>query len=115
MSDKQTGVPAATPSDESMFASEVGRKAARKGRALRRGDQGVWFGLGMSGLIGWSVAVPTLVGSLVGLWLDNKHPRSFSWTLTLLFAGLVVGCFNAWHWVSQQNNAMREELEDTHA
>jgi predicted F0F1-ATPase subunit len=36
---------------------------------------GVWFGLGMMGLIGWSVAVPTLLGAALGLWLDSRHPR----------------------------------------
>ena len=115
MNDKQIESPEVAAREESVFAAEVGRKAVRKGRALREGDQGVWFGLGMSGLIGWSVAVPTLLGALLGLWLDDKHPRSFSWTLTLLFAGLVLGCFNAWRWVSQQNDAMRDEQEDTHA
>ena len=100
--------------DSSGFAAEVGRKAARKGRAQREGEQVVWFGLGMSGLIGWSVAVPTLLGAFLGVWLDRTHGQSFSWTLTLLFSGLVLGCFNAWHWVSQQNDSMSEKEEDSH-
>jgi ATP synthase protein I len=66
----------------------------------------------MSGLIGWSVAIPTLLGVLLGVWLDERHPVSYSWTLTLLFAGLILGCFNAWHWVSQQNDAIRDQSED---
>jgi ATP synthase protein I len=94
---------------EDVFAARVGANAARKQRALRAGDQGVWFGLGMSGLIGWSVAVPTVLGAVLGLWLDARHPQAFSWTLTLLFAGLVLGCFNAWRWVAQQDASMRDE------
>ena len=27
----------------------------------------------MMGLIGWSVAVPTLLGAALGLWLDKNH------------------------------------------
>jgi ATP synthase protein I len=42
---------------DSVFGRRVGADAARKLRAQRNGSQGVWFGLGMSGLIGWSVAV----------------------------------------------------------
>ena len=114
MSDKRLESSDGTSREDSSFAAEVGRKAARKGRAQREGDQGVWFGLGMSGLIGWSVAVPTLLGAFLGVWLDRTHPKSFSWTLTLLFAGLLLGCFNAWHWVSQQNDAMHEKPEKTH-
>ncbi len=81
-----------------------------------RGNSGasvkhVWFGLGMSGLIGWSVAVPTVVGAMLGVWWDSRHPSGYSWTLMLLIIGLAGGCANAWHWVSQQDAAMRERKE----
>ncbi|TWU20929.1 hypothetical protein Pla52o_39600 [Novipirellula galeiformis] len=81
-------------------------------KAMRRHDSGVWFGLGMMGLIGWSVVVPTLVGTAVGLWLDRHFPRAQSWTLMLLVAGLLIGCFNAWMWVSKEDKAMHEEKDD---
>jgi len=47
---------------ETPFSRKVGEQAARKLRAQKRTVQGVWFGLGMMGLVGWSVAVPTLGG-----------------------------------------------------
>jgi ATP synthase protein I len=97
---------------ETSFVQQVGAKAARKLRAQREGKQGVWFGLGMSGLIGWSVAVPTLSGAMLGLWWDRRHPGAHSWTLALLFAGLVIGCANAWHWIDQQDKAMHDDGED---
>jgi predicted F0F1-ATPase subunit len=56
------------------LSEEVGAKAARKLRARRHSAQGVWFGLGMMGLIGWSVAIPTLLGAALGLWLDRHYP-----------------------------------------
>ncbi|MEO6354262.1 MAG: AtpZ/AtpI family protein [Burkholderiaceae bacterium] len=93
------------------FAGQVGAKAARKIKA-RRNVAGVWFGLGMMGLIGWSVVVPTLLGAALGIWLDGRYPGGRSWTLALLVAGLVLGCFNAWHWVEKEDKAMREEQED---
>ena len=96
--------------NEAAFAEQVGANAARKLRA-RNSTQTVWFGLGMMGLIGWSVAVPTLLGAALGLWLDKHHSTTHSWTLALLVAGLVVGCLNAWHWVAQEEKAMREEQE----
>ncbi len=97
------------------FLKTVSSEASRKLRVQRGGKQGVWFGLGMSGLIGWSVAVPTLGGILLGLWLDRRYPGSHSWTLILLVAGLCVGCANAWHWVAQQDRAMHDEDGDKHA
>jgi ATP synthase protein I len=98
--------------ERTTFSREVGAKAARKLKARRNSTQGVWFGLGMMGLIGWSVVVPTLLGAALGIWLDNRHAGSYSWTLMLLVIGLVIGCLNAWHWVAKQDKAMREEQED---
>lgn len=94
------------------FRREVGAKARRKLRARRHSAHGVWFGLGMMGLIGWSVVVPTLLGAALGIWLDNRHPGSHSWTLSLLVIGLVIGCVNAWYWMQKEERAMREEQED---
>ena len=94
---------------DTLFGRKVASEAARKLRVQRDSTQGVWFGLGMSGLVGWSVATPTLAGVLIGVWLDRRHPAPFSWTLALLVAGLMLGCANAWHWVAQQNEAMRDE------
>ena len=96
------------------LSQEVGAKAARKLRARRQGTQTVWFGLGMMGLIGWSVAIPTLLGAAFGLRLDQRYPGGRSWTLALLVAGLAIGCLNAWHWVAKEDQAMREEQEDNH-
>lgn len=103
-----------SPRREPSLADQVGAKAARKLKARRNGTSGVWFGLGMMGLIGWSVALPTLLGAGLGLWLDEHHPGTHSWTLALLVAGLLIGCFNAWHWVAKEEQAMRDEEEANH-
>jgi ATP synthase protein I len=95
---------------ESTLTAQVGAKAARKLKA-RNSKQGVWFGLGMMGLIGWSVTVPTLLGAALGIWLDKHHPGKHPWTLALLVAGLAIGCLNAWHWVAKEGKAMQDERE----
>jgi len=97
------------------FSREIAAKAARKLKARRNSAPGVWFGLGMMGLVGWSVVVPTLLGTAFGIWLDNRHPGQLSWTLTLLVIGLAVGCLNAWHWVSKEDKEMRDEQENNDA
>jgi ATP synthase protein I len=95
--------------ERSSFAGKVGAKAARKLRALRGGQLSIWPGLGMLGVIGWSVAVPTLLGVLLGRWLDGRHPRAVrSWTLMLLIAGVAIGCANAWYWIAKEEAALRE-------
>ncbi|HNT43738.1 MAG TPA: AtpZ/AtpI family protein [Syntrophorhabdaceae bacterium] len=88
---------------EDRMIENVGHKAARKLRARERQDRGIWFGLGMFGLVGWSVAVPTLVGLAVGVWIDMRWPGRISWTLTGLIAGVALGCLNAWYWVKRES------------
>lgn len=109
MTDEPRGRPVAP---KPPLGQEIGAKAARKLRAQRHVTRTVWFGLGMMGLIGWSVAIPTVLGAALGLWLDRRYPGGRSWTLALLVAGLTVGCWNAWHWVSKEDKAIRDEQED---
>lgn len=80
---------------------KIGRKARRKIRA-RTKEQSIWSWLGAMGLVGWSVAVPTVVGVFLGRWMDTHWPGPVSWTLTMLVAGVAVGCLTAWFWVKRE-------------
>jgi ATP synthase protein I len=93
--------------NESSLSREIGQKAARKIKA-RNSTQGVWFGLGMMGLVGWSVVVPTLLGAALGIWMDGKHLGKYSWTLMFLLMGLMIGCLNAWYWVAKEDKEINE-------
>ena len=96
---------------ETDFSRQIGAKETRKLIAQRKTLRTVWFGLGMMGLVGWSIAIPTLLGAALGIWLDKRYPGVHSWTLTLLIIGLVAGCLNAWHWVAREDRAIRREQE----
>ena len=98
--------------EETIFSRQVGAQAARKLKARREGTKSVWFGLGMSGLIGWSVTVPTLIGAALGLWVDKHYPTPYSWTLMLLLMGLIIGCLNAWRWVNTEYKEMQEDPDE---
>ena len=84
------------------IGKEIARKTERKLKARGERDRSVWFGLGMFGLVGWSVAVPTILGVALGLWIDARLHDRISWTLTFLFIGLALGCLNAWLWIKRE-------------
>ena len=94
------------------FSEEISVKEKRKLKALNSNNQSVWSGLGMFGMVGWSVAIPALLGAALGIWLDKKYAQSFSWTLTCLISGLVAGCAIAWNWVAKEDKNIHQDNED---
>jgi ATP synthase protein I len=100
------------PNEEMDFSRQVGAQAARKRKAQHGAKRSIWFGLGMSGLIGWSVTVPTLIGAALGIWIDNHYASKVSWTLMLLFLGLSIGCLNAWRWVDSEYKGMQDDTDE---
>ncbi len=101
--------PEEKPPLQTEFSRQVSRKEARKLKARRVRRQGVWFGLGMIGLIGWSVALPALAGALLGAWIDRTWPSRYSWTLMLLLGGIILGSLNAWYWLSQERKKIEKD------
>lgn len=78
-------------------AQRMMREVASKQRSVQRGhDKWSWSSITVLGVVGWSVAVPTLLGLTLGLWIDHHWPSRFPWSLVLLVAGLVFGCVTAW-------------------
>lgn len=93
------------------FEKVVGDKEERKLQAQRE-KKSVWAGLGLFGMIGWSIVVPTIWGAALGMWLDKHYKNDFSWTLSLLVAGLMLGCLIAWNWVQKENKEIHKKNED---
>lgn len=98
--------------DLKLFSKQIDEKEKRKLKALNNHKQSVWSGLGMFGMVGWSVVVPALLGAALGIRLDKNYPQSFSWTLTCLILGLVIGCIIAWNWVAKENKKIHQDKED---
>lgn len=93
---------------ENSLGECVGRKEDLKIRGKSNSGKNEWSGLSLFGIIGWFVMVPTVAGALLGVWLDRNHPGKHSWTLALLVAGLVLGCYWAWHWISKEEKAIKK-------
>ena len=98
---------------EEHFSHSVGEKEKLIIKAQREDKRSVWAAFGLFGIVGWTIAVPTLAGTALGKWLDNKHPQSFSWTLTFLLIGLLIGCFAAWRWIKKEHKDMHQNNNES--
>lgn len=85
-------------------AEEISRRAERMKAARDNPGPSPLRGIGTFGMIGWSIAVPTVGGALLGLWLDRVAPQEFSWTLALILGGVAMGAMIAWAWVNKEGS-----------
>jgi len=95
--------PGPEPGNWDQFAGTVQEKEQRKLKGRREKERTPWFWAGMFGLVGWSVAMPAIIGVAIGVWIDRRWPSPVSWTLTLLLGGMALGCLNAWYWVTRES------------
>ena len=98
--------------NENRFSRQIAEKEKRKLNALRNKNPSVWMGLGMFGMVGWSITVPTILGVVLGIWLDKTYIQSFSWTLSLMMLGLAAGAFIGWLWVSKEEKEINKKADD---
>ncbi len=80
------------PPPEDPFITEVRRQAERRrqSRTLT-----FWQGVRLVTAVGWMVSLPSVLGALLGRWLDDEWASGIFWTLLLLVLGLVAGCASA--------------------
>lgn len=93
---------------EDKSTDTIQRSAARMKRARSAPRVSPLRGLGAFGVIGWSVAVPTVGGAFLGLWLNRVAPQDFSWPIALILGGVVVGAVIAWGWISRETSDQNE-------
>jgi ATP synthase protein I len=91
-----------TPDNHQSLGDAVRLREKRRARWRREGERSIGQNLAMIGVLGWSIVVPTLVGTFTGRWLDRHLGSGIFWTLGLLVAGLAVGCTLAWQRIHRE-------------
>jgi len=86
-------------------AEDISDRARRLKAARDNPGPSPLRGVGTFGMIGWSIAVPTVGGAFLGLWLDRVAAQAFSWTIALILAGVVLGALIAGAWVGKEGDA----------
>ncbi|SFC24788.1 ATP synthase protein I [Alkalibacterium subtropicum] len=98
-------------STEEELLKSVKSDADKKMKAQDEGSE-IMFGLNLFGIVGWSISIPTLLGTALGIYLDRRFTHSFSWTITLLFLGVIIGSLNAWRWIKEKTEMGRKDHND---
>jgi ATP synthase protein I len=104
--DKKKNVP------DEKFRKKIEAKHKRMMRARARKKNSIWSNFGLFGVVGWSVMIPTVICTAIGVWLDKKYEGEISWTLTMLLVGIFLGCLNAWYWVQKERKNIEEEHKE---
>ena len=81
----------------------VRRDSARLARR-EKGHRSFWQSLGVLGMVGWPIAIGSVGGSLLGRLLDVRFQTGVRYTLMLMTAGVLLGCFAAWKSVTQKHD-----------
>ncbi len=80
----------------------VGLRGRRRKQWKKEGERSLWQNLSMVGALGWLIVTPTLLGVLIGRWLDGLFETGIFFSGALVFLGITLGCYFAWQRVSKE-------------
>lgn len=84
---------------------ELRRKVRRQAGRMKQADRERPTLLAQTvflGTLGLLFVLPVIVGAYLGRWVDSLHQGySVRWTLSLMFAGVVVGALNVYLFVKE--------------
>jgi ATP synthase protein I len=87
--------------DPKQFKQTVKKKIIRHHKGKENPNR-LMFGMGMFGLVGWTIAIYTILGVILGTWMDKNWESGYSWTLTMIILGLFAGIISAWIWIKKE-------------
>jgi ATP synthase protein I len=93
-----------SPNNEKQQKMEraVHLREERSERWKKEGERSLWQNLSMIGALGWLIVTPTLIGVLVGRWLDRRFETDIFFSGALIFLGITIGCYLAWQRVNKE-------------
>ena len=93
------------------MARELIKKADKR---ADKGNKQVVYKAALLSVYGWQLAIPVLLGIILGILLDKAFPiPHFSWILNLILLGFVVGFYNASQWM-KKNLGLKGKKNDKH-
>jgi len=84
----------------SRFEKALASKIKRRAKCKPCGNFAGPFAL--FGIVGWSIAVPSILAAMFGRWVDARYGGGYAFTLPLIVLGIVSGSVNAWRCISKE-------------
>jgi len=88
--------------DHDKMQKAVRLRDQRRKQWKKEGERSLWQNLSMVGALGWLIVTPTLLGILIGRWLDDRFETGIFFSGALVFLGISLGCYLAWQRVSKE-------------
>jgi len=77
----------------------------RKRQGLEEPEPSLGSRLGQMGILGWTIVLPTLLGLVLGHWLDHRFGTGVFFSAPLLMIGAGFGLWSAWKWMHRQTRS----------
>lgn len=84
---------------ENRLAGAARRAAERARRGAEQPEPSLAARLGQIGMLGWTIVVPTLIGVVIGRWIDRALGTGITFSAALIMAGAGIGLWGAWKWM----------------
>jgi len=94
--------------DTDRMARAARQAVQRERRSQEEPEPSLGARLGQIGILGWTIVVPTLLGLVLGHWLDRYFNTGVFFSAPLLMAGAAIGLWSAWKWMHRQTRRDRQ-------
>ena len=91
----------AQENDHEKLERAIKLREQRRAQWEREGEQPLWQNLSMIGALGWLVITPTLIGVLIGRYLDERYATGILFSGAMIFLGVCLGSYLAWQRVNK--------------
>lgn len=84
------------------MSEAVRLRQERRERWRESGERPLWQNLSMIGALGWLIVTPTLIGILIGRWLDARFGTGIFWSGAFIMLGAAFGGYLAWQRIDRE-------------
>lgn len=89
-------------SGKEKMAEAVRQRERRQQKWQEEGERSLWQNLAMFGALGWLIVIPTLIGLVVGQWLDRRLETGITLTAAGIVVGICLGGYMAWQRMNRE-------------